>query len=149
MKHSGKIQEKAILYGWVVLILFLMSLLWAVTTGAQKHNLLRSVNSVLVASGETKRISDYSGPHIGKAGLLGYWYSIINSQDKMFVFTVFQDGILIPLGASVTAAGSVYEIIPLGAHAVQVMEKMPESILKIYITRIEAAYLAASMEGSK
>jgi hypothetical protein len=148
MKHSGKLRDKAILYGWVTLILFLMSLLWIITQGTQKHNLLRAVNSVFVASDDARRIGDYSGPHIGKAGLLGYWYSMYNSTDKMFVFTVFQDGILIPLGAVVSSNGSVSEVIPLSAHAVQVMESLPSGILRIYTRRIETAFLA-SMEGSR
>jgi hypothetical protein len=64
-----------------------------------------------------------------------------NDTDKMFVFTVFQDGILIPLGAIVSSNGTVNEILPLSAHAVQVFDNFPKSVLQTYIDRIEDAAL--------
>jgi hypothetical protein len=69
-----------------------------------------------------------------------------NSPDFVFVFTVFQNGILVPLGAVVSANGSVQEILPLSAHAAQTADNLPQSVLQMYIRRIEAA--ANSLKGN-
>ena len=69
-----------------------------------------------------------------------------NSTDKMFVFAVFKDGILVPIGAIISDNGKVNELIPLSAHAVQIMDDLPQSILQIYITRIETS-AAVNIEG--
>jgi hypothetical protein len=108
---------------------------------------MRSVNNVFINNGDSRRLYEFLPQKSGKAGLLGYWYSMRNSSDMMCVFTVFRDGILIPLGAIVSVHGNVQEIIPLSAHAVQIFENMPQSILQLYISRIETSALI-NMEGS-
>jgi hypothetical protein len=80
--------------------------------------------------------------------MMGYWYSLYNSQEMMFVFNFFMDGILIPLGAVVSADGNVVEVIPLSAHALQVFNDLPQSILQMYIRRIEAAAISY-LQGKK
>jgi len=142
MNNTGNMKDKAIIFGWVAGLLFFLSLLWILTQPVQKHYLLRSINNVLIANGDTRRITDYKGINDGKTGLFGYWFLIYNSTSRMFVFAAFQDGILIPLGAVVSDNGSVEDIIPLSAHAAQVADKLPASVLQLYITRIEAAALA-------
>ena len=139
MKNHFDIKDRSIFIGWLAGLLFLIALIWILTQGAQAHNLLRTVNNVFIASGDSRRLISHVSQIDGKAGLLGYWYNMINSTDKMFVFAVFQDGIHVPLGAIVSANGRVNEIIPLSAHAVQTFDKMPQSILQLYVTRIETA----------
>lgn len=133
-------RDKAILFGWIAGLLLLISLLWIFTTPLQAHYLLRTVNNVLINNNDTRRLLEYLPNRQGKADLLGYWFSLNNSADKMFVFSVFQDGILIPLGAIVTANGKVSEVIPLSVHATQIFKNLPKSILQIYINRIEEGY---------
>jgi hypothetical protein len=135
--NINSLRDKALTAGWVVVILFLICLLWILTQPVQKHHLLRAVNNVFIANNDSRRVIDHTGLHHGKAGLLGYWYSMTNSSEQMFVFAVFQDGILVPLGAVISPGGNVSEIIPLSAHAETVIDKMPASIIQIYITRIE------------
>jgi len=149
MKNYFDFKDKSILIGWIAGLLFLVALLWILTQGAQAHNLLRTVNSIFISSGDSRRIVSHVRHVNGKAGLLGYWYNMNNSTDKMFIFAVFQDGILVPLGAIVSANGKVDEIIPLSSHAVQTFDNMPRSILQLYVTRIEAAALVnfAETEG--
>jgi len=130
-------RDKALFFGWVTGLLLLISLLWILTTPLQANYLMRSVNNVLNNNNDTRRLSSYLKNHGGKAGLYGYWYSVQYSNDKMFIFSAFQDGILIPLGAVVADTGDVKEILPLSAHAVQVFKELPESILKMYTNRIE------------
>jgi len=142
----GDLKDKAILCGWVAGLLIIIASLWIFTQPLQANTLLRTVNNVFISAGDSRRILRYEGGSMENSSLLGYWYSMYNSTDKLFVFTVFQDGIMVPLGAIVSANGTVEEILPLSAHAAQTFDNMPFSILRMYITRIEAAALV-NMEG--
>jgi hypothetical protein len=139
-------RDKAILSGWIAGILLLISALWIFTQPLQANYLLRSVNNVLINNNDSRRLSAYLQVKANRANLLGYWFSMHNSTDKMFVFTVFQNGILIPLGAVVSADGIVDDIIPLSTHAVQVFNELPQSILQIYTSRIEESLALGDRE---
>jgi len=134
---NSDVKDRLILFGWIAGLLILISVIWIFSQRLQAYYLLKSVNSVFVNSEDGRRLSAFIPNKTGKAGLLGYWFSIRNSSDRLFVFTIFQDGILIPLGAIVSDNGSINEIIPLSAHAVQVFDDLPQSIVQMYITRIE------------
>jgi len=140
------LKDKAVLLSWVMGLLLLITLIWILTQPVQAKNLLRAVNNVFISNNDSRRLGEYLHVKGGKAGLLGYWYTINNSQDRIFVFGVFQNGILIPLGAVVSSDNKVEELIPLSAHAVQVFDEISESILKIYISRIEGT---AAAQGEK
>jgi hypothetical protein len=135
-------KDKVIVFGWIMGLLFFLSLLWIFSQPLQKYYLLRTINNVLISNGDSRRITEYKGANDGKAGLFGYWFLMYDSTDKMFVFAAFQDGILVPLGAIVSPNGSVSDIIPLSAHAMQVADKLPMSFLQVYIARIEATATA-------
>ena len=139
-------KDKIVLISWIAGLLLLISVFWILTQPVQTNYLMRTINNVFINNNDTKRVSSYIPHKSGKADLMGYWYSLFNSQDILFVFTVFQDGILVPLGA-VVSSGTVKEIIPLSAHAEQVYGNMPESILQMYIRRIEDS--APKMEGRR
>jgi len=138
MNIAHDLKDRLILFGWIAGLLILTSLIWISSRQLQANYLLRSVNNVLLNSDDSRRLSAYIPDKPGKAGLLGYWYSMRNSSDTMFVFTIFQDGILVPFGAIVSDNGSVSEVIPLSAHAVQAFDNLPRSIVQMYVTRIEA-----------
>jgi len=140
-------KDKAVLFGWIIGLLILISMLWIFTQGLQTHYLLRTVNNVMIYKNDSRRLSGYVQQRQGRAGPLGYWFTITNSTDYMFVFSVFQDGVLVPLGAVVSADGMVKEVVPLSAHAIQIFDDMPKSILQIYINRIEQTALL-NREGS-
>jgi hypothetical protein len=148
MRNLESLKNRAISFGWIIGLLFFLSLLWILTQPVQKHYLLRTINSVLIANGDSRRVMEYKGVNDGKTGLFGFWFLIYDSPGSMFVFAAFQDGILVPLGAIVSANGSVDDIIPLSAHAMQIAEKLPMSVLQVYITRIEAA-AAANIRGNR
>ena len=134
-----KYKDRAISFGWVLGLLILIALLWILTQPIQANTLLRTVNRVFITAGQPYRIASHL-PHTGKnSHFLGFWYSMQNTSDRMFVFAVMQDGILAPLGARVTSNGDVEELIPLSAHAVQIMEKIPQNILQMHIVKIETA----------
>jgi hypothetical protein len=132
-------KDKLILLSWVAGLLLFISMIWIFTKPLQTYYLMKSVNNVLVSSDDSRRLSAYLPKKPHKAEPLGYWFSMHNSPDEMFVFTVFHNGISIPLGAIISANAEVREIIPLSAHAVQVFDGIPQSILQLYISRIEEA----------
>jgi hypothetical protein len=138
MKNIYDLKDKAILLGWIFGLLMIISVIWIISQQAQAFNLLRTVNNVFINNDDLRRVSKYVPIKQGKASPLGYLYSMYNSSGYFFVFTVFQDGILVPLGAVISDNGSVEEIIPLSAHAVQIFDKIPISILQIHIRRIES-----------
>jgi hypothetical protein len=148
MNISRDLKDRAILLGWIAGLLLLISLLMIISQPLQTYYLLRTINGVLISNDDSRRVSGHLPHKAGKAGLLGYWYSMYNSTDQLFVFTVFQDGILLPLGAVVSANGTVGEVIPLSAHAAQSFDALPASILQIYVTRIEDA-ASADMKGDR
>lgn len=138
MKINIYVKDKIILISWILGLLIITSLVWILSRPLQANSLLRTANSVLISSNDSRRLVSFSG-RAGNETLLGYWYSM-NTTDKMFVFSVFHDGILIPLGAVVSDNGIVKEIIPLSLHAAHVFDYLPDSVLQIYINRIETAY---------
>ena len=142
MKNFFDIKDKAVFLGWITGLLTLTALLWILTQSLQSYYLLRTVNNVFIAADDSRRLAGSTNQTFGKTGLMGYWYSMYNSTDKMFVFAVFQDGILVPLGAIVSSNGKVDEVIPLSAHAVQTFDILSHNVLKLYVTRIEAAAFA-------
>lgn len=135
--HLSNLKDKTILLGWITGLLLLVSILWILTTPLQSQNLLRAVNGIFINNDDSRRVSAYIPHKSGKADLFGYWYAMYDSTDKMFVFGIFQDGMLVPLGAVVSADGYVKEVLPLSAHAAQVFDNLPKSILQMYINRVE------------
>ena len=132
-------RDRLILAGWIVGLLAAVTLLWALTRPLQARCLLQAVNRALVVSGDSRRLNAELARPGGKSSLLGYWYSMYNSTERMFVFGAIQDGILVPCGAVISENDEVTEIIPLSAHAGQVLENMPQSVMLIYARRIETA----------
>jgi hypothetical protein len=143
------LKDKAILFAWIIGLLLLICMLWIFTQPIQSFYLMRSVNNVLINSNDTRRLSESLSLKTERTNLLGYWYKMHNTTDIMFVFVVFQDGLLVPLGAIVSADGKVDEIIPLSAHATQVFDALPKSILQMYTVRIESAIVPLITEGDR
>jgi len=154
--NKSEFRDKIILACWILGLLFIITLVWILFQPLQANYLLRTVNNVLASSGDSRRLEN-KYKTMGQAELaaasapasmvvFGYWYTIRNSADKMFVFSFFRDGIHIPLGAIVSDNGTVNEIIPLGLHAKQVFDTLSPSVLKVFINRIENASLAG-IEG--
>jgi len=132
-------KDKAIMFGWIIGILLLISVLWIATQPFQARHLSRVVNNILINNSDSRRVLAFIPQKAGSKNLFGFWYTMSSTQDKMFVFTAFQDGILLPLGAFVSHDCIVKEIIPLSSHAAQVFDRFPKSILDIYTARIEEA----------
>jgi len=162
------IRDKAVFFGWITGLLMAIVLIWVVAKPIHARYLLMTVNKVLINTEDNRRLKSHldvpkgkimgnSRPAAsakalhgsgGRTGLFGYWYTMNDSKDLMFVFAIFQDGILIPCGAVVSAEGKVEEIIPLSAHAGQVFNKIPKSVIQLYVQRIETAPQPAGTETS-
>jgi hypothetical protein len=146
MKINPDLKNKVVLSCWITGFLILISITWIFTQNIQTFYLLRTVNNVLINNNDSRRVYSYIPEKTAKKGLLGYWYSMSNPADQMFVFTVFQDGILVPFGA-VVSSGVVEEIIPLSAHAEKIFDNLPQGILQMYINKIEIT-ASASLKGN-
>ena len=132
-------KDRAVSFGWIAGLLIIVSLLWIFTQPLQTHYLLRTVNRTFITAGHPHRVTVPLTQNGKSSFLLGYWFSMLNTADRMFIFVLMRDGILVPLGARVSANGIVEEIIPLSAHAVESMESIPHSVTRMYVRRIEAA----------
>jgi len=145
-RFFNRIKDKAILTAWITGIILLISMLWIFTQNVQANYLMRSVNNVFINNDDNRRAAAPIRQKSDSADMIGFWYSMINTTDKLFVFAVFKDGILVPLGAVVSAEGKVSEIIPLSAHAVYTFSSLPESIIQMYSKRIEVS-VSGSLES--
>jgi hypothetical protein len=140
-------KNKAISFCWIAGLLIFIAMLWILTQPLMARYLLRTVNRVFINTGQPHRIASSLAPGRENSSLLGYWYSMVNSQDRMFVFTIMRDGILIPLGVIVSPEGDLKDMIPLSAHAMQIMDELPDKVQQMYASRIEKA--AKNNEGRK
>jgi len=148
-RYVKPFKDKAILAAWITGLILMISLLWILTQPVQSRYLMRSVNGIFISNNDGRRVVESIQQKQNKTNMMGYWYWMNNNTDKMFVFTVFQDGILVPLGAVVSADGTVKEMLPLSAHAIQVFDSLPESILIMYSKRIESSVRNSDARGSR
>jgi hypothetical protein len=139
MINFSKYKDKAISFCWIAGLLILIAMLWILSQPLMARYLLRTVNRAFINTGQPHRITSSLAPSRENSTLLGYWYSIVNSQDRMFVFTIMRDGILVPLGVIVSPEGDLKDMIPLSAHAMQIMDELPDKVQQIYASRIEKA----------
>jgi hypothetical protein len=134
----SELRDRAVFVGWIAGLVLAGALVWSLTQPLRVRMLMRSVNRTLVLQGDSRRLAaPFAAPRA--EGPFGVWYSLLNSGSRFFVFAVMRDGVLVPCGAEVSAEGKVEEIIPLGAHAGQVLGGLPRGLLKIHIRRIEKA----------
>lgn len=135
---ASAIRDRAVFLGWIAGILIACALVWILTRPLQSRYLLRAVNKVFIATEDSRRLAASLEKPADGPSPPGYWYSMLESADRLFVFGAMWDGILIPCGALVTPEGTVAEIIPLSEHARQVLDALPPGVMKLYIRRIEA-----------
>jgi hypothetical protein len=139
MINLSAYKNKAISFSWIAGLLILIAMLWILTQPLMARYLLRTVNRAFISTGQPYRIASYLALNRDNSSLLGYWYSMPNTQDRMFVSAIMRDGILVPIGVIVSPEGDVKEMIPLSAHAIQIMDELPLNIQNMYAARIEAA----------
>jgi hypothetical protein len=133
------LKDRAVFLGWIAGLVLVASLLWSFSFSFRAACLMKGTNKTLTAMGDKRRLSaPLSNPYAMPVPM-GCWYSLSESGSLFFVFTIMREGILVPCGAEISQEGKVVEIIPLGNHARQVMDRMPRTLIQIYINRIESA----------
>jgi len=139
------LRDRAILAGWIAGLVLIASLLWSLSFPFRAFCLMRSTNKVLIAMEDSRRLIAPL-PHSSTPASLGCWYRLSGSGDSalFYVFALVQGGILVPCGAEISGKGEVLEIIPLGSHARQIMNRIPPGLIQLYVRRIETAAVAVT-----
>jgi hypothetical protein len=132
------IKDRAIFLGWIAGLVIISILLWSFSYPFRATCLMLSTNKVLISMADERRLTS---PLLRPPAVpvpLGCWYRLANSNSLFFVFTIMREGILVPCGAEIFENGDV-SISPLGSHARQLFERIPQSIMQVYIHRIESS----------
>ncbi|MDR0584841.1 MAG: hypothetical protein LBG57_10920 [Treponema sp.] len=137
--NAPELKDRAVFLAWIAGFLLAGILLWSLTQSLQARSLLRAVNKVFVSTEDTRRLSAPLGRRPINANPMGVWYSVLGSAANMFVFAIMWDGILIPCGALVSPEGKVEELLPLTEYARRLLDQLPESVVQMYVRRVEAA----------
>ena len=135
----SELKDRALLFGWIAGLIIACALMWTLTRPLLSAYLLKTVNQSLQAAGEAPFLALPLSRQPVKPAAFGIWYTIENSDDLFFVFTIMHDGIMIPCGAHVSPEGRVTGIIPLSAHARRVFDRLSGGAIHIYTSRIENA----------
>ncbi|MDR1398669.1 MAG: hypothetical protein LBJ41_01925 [Treponema sp.] len=135
---DSKTKDITFLAVWIALIVLLGGTLWLFTQNLRYSRLLRSVNNALESVGDTRRLEHI--PSLSKHNSLGFWYYEESSEDRAFVFSIMDDGILQPCLAWVSPEGSVIEIFFLQRNT-RDATRFSQSIINTYEQRIEQSVL--------
>lgn len=145
------LKDRAIFLGWIAGLVMISMLLWSLTYSFRAVSLMRSTNKVLISMIDERRLTAPLRRPPAAPVPLGCWYSMANSNSLFFVFTIMREGILVPCGAEISEKGEVM-IVPLGSHARQLMERIPPSIMQVYVRRIESSavsIISADRRGNR
>jgi hypothetical protein len=139
---KGELKEIGVFLGWIAGFFLIAGLSWLLTRPARSGSAIRHINESLRVMGETRELEaplvfDRSLSR-QKAARLGNWYTLFNSEDRGVVFSIPADGILAPFLVFISPQGEAGQPIPLGAHSLQIMDRLPRATLQTYIDRFIA-----------
>jgi hypothetical protein len=139
---KGELKEIGVFLGWIAGMFLIAGLAWFLTGPWRSRNAVRHINDSLSAIGETRNLEaplvfDKSVPRreAAKAARLGNWHTLSNSEDRGVVFSIMADGILAPFLVFVSPQGEAGQPIPLGAHSLQIMDRLPQGTIQTYVKR--------------
>jgi hypothetical protein len=138
-KLSPAVKDRLILLGWIAGLLVAASLAWSLSFPYRADSLMRSVNKSLEAAGDTRRLSSPLPRVSSKPAPMGFWYRLYESDSLFFVFVIMNEGIFVPCGAEIGKDGKAVDIVPLGSHARQIIDRIPQGVIQVYVRRIESA----------
>jgi hypothetical protein len=136
---DDKTKDITLLTAWIVLIVLLGGALWLFTQNLRYSRLFRSVNTALESVGDTRRL-EYIPSSLSRHNSLGFWYYEESSQNRAFVFSIMDKGVLQPCLAWVSPEGSVAEIFFLQRNARDVT-RFSQGMINVYKQRIEQSVL--------
>ena len=128
---------------WIGASLLIGFLLWFFTLSYRTRILADKVNRALVQSvgagsaGGERLEGPIGFPGSPASVLGGTWFTMVNSSDRAFVFTMIRNGIGAAGVALVDGSGNVKAIIPLSDNARQLTEELPLPVYHFYKDRIE------------
>jgi len=137
-KLSPQVKDRLILLGWIAGLLLAASLTWSLSFPYRADSLMKSVNNALETSGDTRIIFSPLPRRFARPSPLGLWYRLYKSDSLFFVFVIMHEGILVPCGVEISEEGKAVDIVPLGTHARQVIDRIPQGVIQVYIRRVES-----------
>ena len=139
------VKDRLIFLGWVAGLLLAASLLWSLSFPYRAASLMRSANKALEAAGDQRRIASHLPRRFARPALMGHWFRLEESDSLFFIFVIMHEGILVPCGAEISEDGKALGIVPLGGHARQLIGRIPQGVIQVYIRRIESVVYAQRM----
>jgi len=136
------LKDRAAFAGWIAALVLIACLLWSLSFPFRADCLMRAVNKVLISMDDHRHLATPILRPPAEPAPLGCWYRLFESGSLFFVFAIMREGILVPCGAEISEEGKITEIIPLGNHAQQVMDQIPQGLIQVYVRRIESAAAA-------
>ena len=127
-KISPSLKEKLILTAWISGLIIASVLLWTLSSSLRSRITMNSVNSVLNAMNDERRL--LSPAEIPDC------YKISDSNSLFYLFSVIWEGILVPCGAEISEDGEIIDTVPLGNHARQIIKFIPQGHIQIYLQQI-------------
>jgi hypothetical protein len=142
-----KFKDPGIFGGWLLGIFLLGGLLWYGTQDIRARVMIRSVNLVLEAQDDPRRLQDPLVPRLTQEQ--GSRFSLINGQGMAVVFSIISDGVFVPFAAMISPAGKVEELVPLTGNSIRMAERLVPETIAIHIRRIEAAEALIASQGKE
>jgi hypothetical protein len=138
-KYFFKFKAAIIFSGWIVGILVVGGLLWFFTEDFRDDRVIRTINAILINNNDDRRLQ--SGlPDDNTSGTFFQNYqrfSLLGSGGTVVVATAYHSSIPFVFAAFIDQNGNIYDILPLGNHSVQVMERIDQKNLDVYTIHIE------------
>jgi len=138
-KLSPMVKDRLILLGWIAGLLLAASLAWSLSFNYRSAAMMRSVNKALGAAADTRIISSRLPGRFTRPAPIGFWYRLYESDSLFFVFAIMNEGSLVPCGVEINRDGKAVGIVPLGSYARQVIGRIPQGVIQVYLRRIESA----------
>ncbi|MDR2758910.1 MAG: hypothetical protein LBB78_05980 [Spirochaetaceae bacterium] len=132
----SRFKEPGIFGGWLLGIFLLGGLLWYGTQGARAGAMIRSVNMVLEARDDPRRLEAPLFPRLTPEQ--GRWFSLNGSNGRAVVFSIITNGTFVPFAAMISPDGKVEELVPLTGNSIRMADRLSPEIMAIYVRRIEA-----------
>jgi len=138
-KLSPTVKDRLILIGWFAGLLLAASLAWSLSFPYRTHSLMKTVNNALNAAGDTRLLASSVPGRYTRPAPMGFWYKCYESNSLFFVFVIMNEGILVPCGVEIDKEGKAVDLVPLGSHARQLIGRIPQGVIQVYLRRIESA----------
>jgi hypothetical protein len=141
------LKDLGIFAGWILGIFLLGGLIWYGTQGARDSVMIRSVNMVLAAREEPRRLkSPLSFRSIPEQGSR---FSLVETNGRAVVFSIITEGAFIPFVALVSPEGKVEELVPLTDNSARIMDRLTPGAITVHTRRIEAAEALIASRGEE